>query len=453
MSTDSPLRPRPPAPPPLAPGERLDRQRLLDTYAAYGKPRSAFRVGGEFERPVVRGDGRAVAYDEADGIRWILEEIGRRQPGWIPYREEGHLIALEQTTGASVTLEPGGQVELSGAPFFRLRDLAAEMYDNRRVMLELAEGRDLHWLACGYNPIVPLDEIPWMPKARYRVMREYLPQVGDLALAMMKGTSSVQANFDFEDEADCARKVRAASGIAPLITAIFSNSPLANNRPTGFASYRGHIWTRTDPARTGFPLRSNYSHEGWVDYLLDVPMMFYKRGDAWVPAHGATFRTFMERGLDGHFPSDKDWALHQTSVFPEVRVKHTIEVRSADCVAPDLAVGFCALFTGLLYDDGALDEAIALTEAIEGDGTAEDRFIAAARHGLDAPLAGRKAADWARDLGEIARKGLSRVQPDDVNLMEPLLALLDSGRSPAVALLEAWHHDPRPENILRAAAY
>jgi glutamate--cysteine ligase len=184
---------------------------------------------------------------------------------------------------------------------------------------------------------------------------------------MMKGTSSVQANFDFEDEADCARKVRAAAGVSPLITALFSNSPLLENRPSGFLSYRGHIWTRTDPARTGFPLREAYSHERWVDYLLDVPMMFYKRDNAWLPAHGATFRTFMERGLDGHFPSDKDWALHQTSVFPEVRIKHTIEVRGADCVAPDLAVGFCALLTGLLYDEAALDAHLAGCPACAGN--------------------------------------------------------------------------------------
>ena len=453
MSTDSPLRPRPPAPPPLALGERIDRQRLLDTYAAYGKPRSAFRVGGEFERPVVRGDGSPVAYDEPDGIRWILQEIGRRQPGWIPYEEEGHLIALEQTTGASVTLEPGGQVELSGAPFFNLRALADEMYANRQVMLELAEDHDLHWLACGLSPVARLDDIPWMPKARYRVMRAYLPQVGDLALAMMKGTSSVQANFDFEDEADCARKVRAAAGVSPLITALFSNSPLLENRPSGFMSYRGHIWTRTDPARTGFPLREAYSHERWVDYLLDVPMMFYKRGDAWLPAHGATFRTFMERGLDGHFPSDKDWALHQTSVFPEVRIKHTIEVRGADCVAPDLAVGFCALLTGLLYDEAALDEAIALTEEIEQDGSAEDRFAHAVRQGLAAPLRGRTFADWTRDLGAIAVRGLQKAMPDDVSLLEPLLGVIDSGRSPAVRLLEAWEQNPDPRAVVKAAAY
>jgi glutamate--cysteine ligase len=316
-------------------------------------------------------------------------------------------------------------------------------------------GKDHVWIAAGLTPIAPIASIPWVPKGRYQLMRDYLPQRGDLAAYMMKGTCSVQANYDFSGEADCARKVRLSSGLAPLTTALFANSPLLENKSTGFKSYRGHIWTRTDPDRTGFPpgLRADYSHEKWVDYLLAAPMMFRLHEGGWVAAHGVTFGSFLEHGLDGHFPTWEDWDLHQTSVFPEVRIKRTIEIRGADCVDHEMALAFCALFTGMLYCNIALDEGISLVEELEQHGDHRTRFEAACRGGLEADIGGRSLADWASDLGEIAERGLNACLPGDTDKIAPLLERIEDGRSPADDLLDAWNKDPSPANVIRSLAY
>lgn len=432
----------------------ITRDQLLETFQGYGKPWEQYRIGGEFERALVRPDGQPVGYFEPDGIAWVLERL-RELGDWTPYMEGEHLIALTHDDGASITLEPGGQVELSGAPHRTLTGVAEEMQANRQAMLTLAEGHDLTWIACGLTPIADIDDIPWVPKGRYAIMREYLPLYGDLAHYMMKGTTSVQANFDYTDEADCARKVRLTSGLAPLTTALFANSPLYRNQDTGFKSYRGHVWTRTDPSRTGFPraLADGYTHEGWVDYLLDVPMMFYKVDERWLPANGRSFRSYMDDGIDGHFPGADEWALHQTSVFPEVRIKHTIEVRGADCVDHELALAFCALFTGLLYCPSALDEALQLVGELEQHGTHAARFDVATRDALHGRIGPRTLGDWARDLGDIAARGLKNCMPEDQPKLRPLLARIDAGRCPADDLLDAWRADPDPRNIIRHVAY
>lgn len=432
---------------------RLSAEHLLGTFSSYGQPRERWLVGGEFERAVVRSDGSPVGYHEPHGIRWILETLAE-QDDWEVVREGEYPIAL-LARGANTTLEPGGQVELSGAPHARLADLAAELKRNRNALLSLSEGRDLHWITTGLTPIAPIESIGWVPKGRYAVMGEYLPRQGDLALFMMKGTCSVQCNYDFADEADCAAKVRLCSGLAPLTTALFANSPLYKNQDTGFKSYRGHVWTRTDPARTGFPpaLREAYTHRRWVEWLLDVPMMFYKRDADWRPAEGRSFRQWLEQGIDGRFPTEADWDLHQTSVFPEVRIKRTIEVRGADCVDHELAIAFCALFTGLMYCEGAQAAALELVAEIEAHGTHDARFDAACRGGLQGRVGNRSLWDFARELGQIASTGLGNCLPEDVHLIDPLLARIASGRSPADDLLEAWRRDPSPASVVRAVAY
>jgi len=433
--------------------EHLTRDGLIERFGTYGCPRSAWRVGGEFERAVVRPDGRPVGYDEPDGIRWILSQLAERG-GWETVTEADKPIALLRD-GASITLEPGGQVELSGAPHDGLDALGAEMRTNRRELKEITAGKDLVWIACGLSPVTPISDIHWMPKGRYELMRAYLPQRGDLAHYMMKGTCSVQANYDFVDETDCARKVRLCAGLSPLTTAIFANSPLLENKPTGFKSYRGHIWTRTDPDRTGFPpgLRADFSFERWVDYLLQTPMLFRKTDLGWADAHGQSFGTWLTKGIDGTYPTWADWELHQTSVFPEVRIKRTIEVRGADCVDPGLALAFCALFTGLLYCNIALDEALELVSEIERHGTRDERFEIACKEGLEGMVGGRTLADWASDLGDIADRGISNCLPADRPKINPLLENIEAGQSPADILLKAWHADPSPEAVIAAVTY
>lgn len=430
----------------------LTREALVATYAGYGAPRSRWLVGGEYERAVLRPDGAPVRFHDPDGIEWILHQYAART-GWKKkYEGEALIEVYEPHTLASITLEPGGQVELSGAPHARLADLAAELEAHCARLRDISAGTDHRWTACGLTPIARIADIPFVPKGRYAVMQAYLPAHGELAHWMMKGTCSVQANFDYADEADCARKFHVALDLGPLNTAIFANSPLSEGRPSGWMSTRGLVWTKTDPARTGFPaaLRQGYRHERQVDYLLDTPMMFIAPGGRWQPAQGRSFRSWMEEGIDGLHPTMEDWALHQTSVFPEVRVKRTIEIRGADAVRTDLALGFVALWTGLLY--GALDEARALADAMTADGEApEHRQVAASRLGLGAAFSGRPAWAWAADLVEIARRGLLALG-EEVGLIEALAAQVATRESPAAAVLRAWEADPSPAAVLRAVA-
>lgn len=444
---------------PSAPNARLTLDDLRARFASYGS--SNRWIGGEYERAVVRGDGRSIGYFEPDGIRWILSELEART-AWAPYVEHSehgdHVIALEErgadgrSTGASITLEPGGQVELSGRPCRSLDELDAEIRANRNMLVDdISAGHDHHWVAAGLTPYAPIDSIAYVPKGRYAIMREYLPKVGPLAAWMMKGTCSVQANFDYVDEADCARKFRMALGLGPLNTAMFANSPVAEGRLTGWRSYRAHVWTQTDPARTGFPeaVRQGYTHARWIDYLLDTPMMFLKPGGVWTPANGMTFRTWMHEGHNGVFPTMADFELHQTSVFPEVRVKRTIEIRGADCVSVNLAVAFGAFWYGLMY--GALDEASAFVDAhVHGDPMAAQ--IEAGRHGLSGAVWGRSTAELAREIVAIADIGLRRLG-EHADLLTPLKDQVASGASPADRLIRAWEHDPRPEAFLKACAY
>lgn len=433
--------------------EPLTVDDLVASYRAFEAPRERWLIGGEYERAVVRGDGRAVGYHEPDGIRWILGKLNERLH-WKEKREGEFPVELAGE-GASITLEPGGQVELSGAPFRRLADLAAEVRRNRALLLELSEGHDLHWTACGLTPFAKINEIEFVPKGRYAMMRDFLPEYGDLAHWMMKGTCCVQVNLDFDSEADCARKFLASLNLAPLNVALFANSPLAEGADTGWMSYRGHIWSRVDPRRTGFPaqVRDGYTHRGWVEYLLDAPMMFYQRDGAWLPSGNRTFRQWMTEGIDGRLPTSDDWMLHLTSVFPEVRVKRTLEIRSADAVNIDLAIAFCALWTGLLY--GALDESLQFAADFAAAGSAftrEEGFAHASRFGLEGRWGDRLLSSWAADLAEIARKGLIHLE-EDVALLDPLDALIATGRSPGAAILDAFRADPSPANVLRAAAY
>ncbi len=432
---------------------RLTEADLVASYDAYHSPRARWLVGGEYERAMVYGDGRAVGYHDEHGIHWLLDRLQARL-GWKAKHEGPWPVEL-RGEGASITLEPGGQVELSGAPFRRLGDLAAEVRRNREALYACVEGLDQHWIACGLHPYAKIDEIPFVPKGRYAVMRDFLPRYGDLAHWMMKGTCCVQANFDYESEADCAEKFHVSLDLAPLNVALFANSPLAEGKETRWMSYRGHIWTRVDPRRTGFPpgVRDGYTHAGWIAYLLDCPMMFYMRDGQWAHAEGRTFRDWMDHGIDGCFPNADDWALHQTSVFPEVRVKRTIEIRSADAVPIDLAIAFCALWTGLLY--GALADARTLATSFReagGNVPVELRFAAAARNGLEGDYGGRRYAHWAADLCAVARRGLVTLG-EDASLLDPLDALVATGRSPAARLLDAFRADPSPRNVLAAAAY
>ncbi|MEZ4239558.1 MAG: glutamate-cysteine ligase family protein [Myxococcota bacterium] len=427
----------------------LTRDDLVAAYHASGKPRERWLVGAEFERHLIcPATGAPLAYEGEPGIRWLLETLAGR--GWSEVREGDTLIALHRERG-DVTLEPGGQFELSGSPFVTAREVMAESRAFADQVAEILDACGVRQIALGFTPFTPIADVSWVPKGRYRVMREHLSHTGELAHHMMKGTAAVQATYDYADEADCARKVRLATLLGPLTTATFANSPYAEGRATGFASWRGHIWTRTDPARTGFPEASeHFTFEAWVDWLLQVPMMFYKdKGGQWRAAQGRTFADWMADPASG--PTLDDWELHLTSVFPEVRTKRAIEVRGADCVKLSLAAGFVAMWRGLFYDSRALDQATELALAFASHGTQPERFAEACRHGLRGEIGGRRLASWAEALLDIAEAGLQALDPDDVPQLAALQAQVASGRSPAHDLLDTLGDEPDPAALLETA--
>lgn len=431
--------------------ERPTRHSLLAEYASYGVPEERWRVGGEFERHLLRPDGQPVPYHGTHGVQWLLARMA--EEGWRPYHEGEHIIELHRQD-SQITLEPGGQFELSGTPYPKVSGVLEQARTFVREVQDAIGDAPIRQVALGFTPYARMEDISWVPKGRYVVMREYLAAHGDLSHHMMKGTAAVQASFDFSDEADCARKVRLAARLGPLVTAMFANSPVAQGRPTGFASWRGHVWSRTDPARTGFPpALLDFSFEGWLDYLLDVPMMFTRVGGRWAPAEGRTFRDWIDHGIDGVFPTRGDWDLHLTSVFPEVRVKKQIEVRGADCVPLPLSGAFVALFQGLFYCRTVLDRATELAERFATHGTREERFAVACRAGLRGVVGGRALADWAADLLDLATTGMENCEPADLPRLAPLAQQIVSGESPADGVLRAWERDPRPEAFLDAITY
>jgi glutamate--cysteine ligase len=428
------------------------RDDLIAHFHHYGAPRDGWRIGVELERHLLRPNGLPVPYFGEHGVKWLLERMAPN--GWKVKNEGENPIALFRKDG-SVTLEPGSQWEYSGAPHESIATIEAEarafIHETDRAIGDAP----ITQVALGYTPFAAMDEIPWVPKGRYVIMKEHLGKTGDLAHDMMKGTCAVQASYDFSDEADCARKVGLGILIGPLTTAIFANSPLSRGRPNGWASYRGHVWTHTDPRRTGFPDAARaFSFEKWVDYLLDVPMMFlYDEQHGWRAAKGLSFRKWMEDGVDGTFPDLDAWDLHLTSVFPEVRVKKLIEIRGADCVSHPLAMAFTAFFTGLLYDDRARDAAIDVGLAFASHGTTAERFDVACRDGLTGTIGGRRLSSWAEDLVQLAASGMSRWAPNDAHFIQPLITQVQSGESPSAAILRAYARDPSPASILAAARF
>jgi len=426
----------------------LTRDRLLADFHAAGKPREQWRVGAEFERHLLRPDGSPLPYFGEHGVQWLLEQLPAH--GYSLYHEGEHPIAAFKDSH-NVTLEPGSQFELSGSAVDELQPVMDEAMAFTELVDGLLEGTGTSQVALGYTPFARIEDIPWTPKGRYVVMREHLAKTGALAHAMMKGTCAVQASYDFADEEGCARKVQLATALGPLTTAMFAASPYKEGKRSGFMSYRGHIWTQTDPARSGLPdAAAAFSFEKWLDYLLDVPMMFRKDADGnWLHADGQTFAQWMASDAP---PDDDDWELHLTSVFPEVRVKRTIEVRGADCVPLPLAMSFVALFKGLFYCQLAQEQAIGLAARFTEHGGREERFDIACRDGLHGMVGGRRLAAWADDLLDMADQALGRCAPQDRPWLRPLIQQVEQGDTFARRLVRELGDEPSVADLLSATS-
>src|SRR5262245_8181621 len=340
------------------------RDELVAWLAAGAKPKADFRIGTEHEKfPFRLADHAPVPYDGKRGIRALLDGM-RMLLGWEPIVEAGEIIGLTSVIGtAAITLEPGGQFELSGAAVESVHETASEIHAHLAQVGEIARPLGLGFLGLGMSPKWSRAETPTMPKGRYRIMSAYMPKVGELGLDMMYRTCTVQTNLDFSSEADMVKKLRVGLALQPIATALFANSPFTEGKLNGYRSLRSEIWRHTDPDRTGmlpWAFEPGMGFERWVDYALDVPMYFIKRGDRYVDVAGCSFRDLMAGKLPllpGERATLSDWSNHLTTIFPEVRLKRYLEMRGADAGPRRRLVSLPAFWVGILYDDVSLDAA------------------------------------------------------------------------------------------------
>ena len=419
------------------------RDALVAWLEAGCKPAGPFRIGAEHEKiPFYRADHSPVPYGGDKGIRALLEGM-RKRLGWDGIEDGGNLIGLyDPNGGGAISLEPGGQFELSGAPLDDAHATADELDRHLTVARSVAEPLGIGFLALGMSPKWSLAETPIMPKHRYAIMARYMPKVGTRGLDMMFRTATVQVNLDFMSEKDMVAKMRVGLALQPAITALFANSPFTDGKLNGLLSARSEIWRHTDGARTGmlsFVFEPGMGFERYVDYALDVPLYFLKRGGNYQDVAGASFRDLLAGRLKeapGERATIADWANHLSTIFPEVRLKRYLEMRGADVGPPERIVALAALMVGLYYNPEALGSAEALIEGW----SAEDRQKLrddAPLLGLAAEVRGRDLRSVALDMLAISRSGLKRRArlnargEDETILLHPLEAIADSGREPA----------------------
>ncbi|MCW5805554.1 MAG: glutamate--cysteine ligase [Deltaproteobacteria bacterium] len=428
---------------------------LLRYFAEAGKPASQWRMGTEHELVgVMVPSGDAPPYDHPHGIGPLLSWFAAR--GGTPVMEGGHMIALARADGSQLTLEPGGQFELAARPVTEDAQFDADLRAHVADLGEASRALGLAWLAIGLRPFGTREDIPWMPKERYDVMRAYMPRVGTHGLDMMLRTATVQANLDYADEADAATKLRCLYSITSILTALWASSPIVDGAPSGMQTYRARIWRDTDNARAGllpFVFERDDIFQAYTEWALDVPMYFvYRHGYLPVPA-GLTFRKFLADGHGGERATRADWALHLSTLFPEGRLKKFIEVRGCDCGTLEMIAALGPMMRGVLYDATARTAATALTAGLtfaERQKLADDVPTA----GLAARCGTRTIGDLAVELVAIARDGLRRVAPASLRYLDPVEAIATSRRTRADEILELWsRHAGDRAALVRALAH
>lgn len=423
----------------------------LTAYLASGcKPEDQWRLGTEHEKfGYTLDDLRPLPYSGKRGIQAILSGLAE-QFGWRPVQEDGLLIALLDDTGASITLEPGGQLELSGAILDNIHETCTEVYTHLRQVRTISEPLGIAFVGMGFHPKWQREDMEWMPKARYRIMRDYMSKVGTLGQDMMSRTCTVQVNMDFSSEADMVHKFRTSLALQPIVTALFANSPFTNGRPNGFLSYRSHVWEDTDPDRTGmlpFVFDGDMSFEKYTDYMLDVPMYFVYRDGEYLDASGQSFRDFLAGklpALPGELPKLADWENHLTTTFPEVRLKRYLEMRGADGGPWARLCALPALWAGLFYHQPSLDAAWEIAR----DWSMEERLklrTDVPRLGLRAEIRKRSVQSIALELIELAtiglgaRNRLDSAGENETGFLSTLKNVAESGVTPAERKLGLYH--------------
>ncbi|MCA0273401.1 MAG: glutamate--cysteine ligase [Proteobacteria bacterium] len=435
-------------------GGPIERFEQLAEYLEAGnKPKADWRIGTEHEKFGYTKDTLLpLPYDGPRSIRAMLEGL-RDRYGWAPVMEQDKIIGLTKGA-ANVSLEPGGQFELSGAPLVSVHQTCDEVNEHLREVHSIADEIGAGFIGLGAAPIWSEKQMPMMPKGRYRLMTDYMGRVGTHGTQMMYRTCTVQVNLDFASEADMVQKFRVALALQPVATALFANSPFFDGKVNGFKSWRSRIWRDLDPARTGtlpFAFEDGMGFQRYVDYALDVPMYFVYRDGKYIDALGQSFRDFMKGklpALPGAVPTLSDWADHLTTIFPEARLKKFIETRGADGGPWRRLCALPALWVGLLYDQSALDAAWDLVKGWDTE-TREGLRVAASVSALDAEAGGVKMRDLAREVLKIAEAGLKAraipgaggMIPDETHFLNALQESVESGKVPADELLARYHGD------------
>jgi glutamate--cysteine ligase len=425
------------------------RDDLVAWFAAGSKPKSEFRIGTEHEKFAFTTEGhRPIPYEGRRSIRALLEGM-QHLLGWEPIMEGDNIIGLADVTGGgAISLEPGGQFELSGAPVETVHQTCSELMAHLAQVKEVAAPLHIGFLGLGMTPNWTRADMPTMPKGRYKIMTAYMPKVGRYGLDMMYRTCTVQTNLDFSSEADMVKKLRVSLALQPVATALFANSPFTEGKPNGFLSFRSQIWTDTDNQRAGmlpWAFEPGMGFERYVDYALDVPMYFIKRGDDYIDVAGKSFRDHLAgRLIPGERATLSDWANHISTIFPEVRLKRYLEMRGSDGGPWRRLPALAAFWAGLLYDDASLDAGWEIVK----DWTAQERQTfrdEVPRLGFKASVRGRSALDLARTTLELAANGLQRRAHhdaqgnDETRYLRPLQDFVARGITPAEELLEKFH--------------
>jgi len=427
--------------------ENIDQ--LINPMVEGEKPKDRWRIGTEHEKFVYSTtDHHAPSYDEPGGIRDLL--FAMQEFGWQPVEEGGKVIAMSGTDGA-ISLEPAGQLELSGAPLENLHETCNETGRHLQQVKAIGEKTGTGFLGMGMWPDKTRAELPIMPKGRYQIMLDHMPRVGNLGLDMMLRTCTIQVNLDYASEADMAQKFRVGLALQPLATALFANSPFTEGKPNGYQSFRSHIWSDTDPHRTGmlpFVFEEGFGYERYAEYMLDVPMYFVFRDGKYIDAAGLSFRDFLKGNLSalpGEKPTMSDWNDHLSTAFPEVRLKSFLEMRGADGGPWNRICALPAFWVGLLYDQNALDAA---WERVKGWTMDEREALrnGVPKLGLDTPIPnGQTLKDLAAEILDIssagltARNRLNTSGDNESGFLDPLREVVAKGKSPAAQLLDRYH--------------
>lgn len=441
-----------------------EKEQLISYFVQGCKPKDQWRIGTEHEKFVFYTDSlKPVPYETKKGIGAFLKQM--TQFGWDTISEEGNIIALTKQDGSSVTLEPGGQFELSGAPLKTIHETCKEVHQHLDQVKTVGSALGISMIGMGFSPKWSRDDFHWMPKPRYRIMKKYMPTKGNLGLDMMLRSCTIQANLDFSSEEDMIKKFRVSLALQPLVTALFANSPFSEGKPNGYVSYRSAIWEDTDPDRCGlldFVFKEDFSFEKYVDYALDVPMYFVKRNNQYIDAAGLSFRDFMKQKLDilpGETPLLSDWEDHLTTLFPEVRMKKFLEMRGADGGPWRRICALPALWAGLLYDETALE---ACHDMIKGWTIEEMQYLrhTAPKEGFQTKFRKTNIIELCQTMISIADEGLKNracyddFGEDERHFLNALKILLEEERTPAERKIEIYNKAGQNiDELYRKCAY